>query len=170
MVREYEAADRSGDLTGNHGDIYIGDVVAISAGKVIPADSGVLPTGVVVGVGVSGGTTFGPTGFFDPNDLSKRYLAAGEDGIVAVVPCEGVLFSIQTSADLDLVAGSLADHNLTAAVAHGDQTTGNSTVELVAAVNNDVMVVETPDSPENDPTAAYATHFVKFVTSQNPIN
>lgn len=171
MVREYTAADRSGDLTNNHGDIYIGDVVTLTATGVQVADTSVTPTGVVVGIGVDGGTTFGPTGYFNPNDLSQRYLAAGDNGIVAVVPCEGVLFAIQTASDLDLVPGSLADHSTTAATAHGDRTTGNSTVELnVAAATGDVMVVETPDSPENDPTAAYATHLVRFVASQNPIN
>jgi hypothetical protein len=168
LVREYPAADRSADTTLNHGDIYIGDPVKLVAGEVLPANSADAAMGVVVGIGVSGGTTFGPTGYFNPNDLGQRYLAAADSGIVAVVPAEHVIFGIQTASDLDLVPGDVADHNLTANLAHGDQTTGNSNVELVASVNANVTVVETPDSPENDATLANATHFVRFNTTQNP--
>lgn len=168
LIRKYEAADRSSDSTNNHGDIYIGTPVTLSSGKVTPADSGDTILGVAVGVGVDG-TTFGETGYFDPNNLGKRYLAYDEDGVVAVVPAEGVLFEAQTASDLDLVAGSAADITMTAATAHGDRTTGYDSSELTTASNNDVEVVENRTSPDNDTTLANARHYVMFTSTQHAL-
>lgn len=169
LVREYTAADRSADTTGNHGDIYIGDAVALSSGEVIVGNTNASFLGVVVGIGTTGGTTFGPNGYFDPSNLTKRYLAYDEDGIVAVVPAEGVLFEIQSASDLDLVVGGVADVTTAAATAHGSRTTGMSTTELTTSTNADVKVVEIPDFPGHDTASANARYWVKFQDTVNAL-
>ena len=105
---------------------------------------------------------------FKPNALEERYLAADEDGYVWVIPARDSLFEIQSASDLDLVVGAAADHNVTAATAHGTRVTGISNAELVTSVNADVTVVEIKESPDNDPTLANARYFVKFNTIANP--
>lgn len=168
LVRMYPAADRSSDATNNHGDIYIGDPVKLVNGAVLPANSGDVVLGVVVAVGTDA-AIFGEGGYFDPNNLGKRYLASNEVGVVGVVPAEGVLFEIQADGDLDLVQGSLADFNLVAATAHGSRLTGNSTVELVANSDSDVVVVEHVTSPDNDRTITHARYMVRFADTANPL-
>ena len=161
LVRRYEAADRSSDTTNNHGDIYVGDPVALSSGKVVPANSGGTIIGVAIAVGVAG-SEHGEVGAFDPDNLGKRYLSHAESGYVWVVPKEYVLFEVQTAADLDLVAGSAADISTDANEAHGSRTTGLSSCELVTSVNADVTVVEDVTTPDNDVTLVNARHLVKF--------
>lgn len=169
MVREYVAGDRSTDTTNNHGDIYIGDPVALNAsGQVVPADSNDTILGVAVAVGKDV-TAFGQTGYFNSDDLSQRYLAYDADGIVGVVPAEACLFEIQSASDLDLVIGDNADITNAANTAHGDRTTGNSSCELTTAANNDVSVVEFVRSPDNDTTLTNARYLVKFETTTNAI-
>jgi len=104
---------------------------------------------------------------FDAENLEKRYLSHAESGFVWVCPAEGVLFEVQTAADLDLVAGAPADISVDATEAHGSRTTGNSISELVVAVNNDVEVVENVESPDNDVTLTNARHIVTFATTQH---
>lgn len=161
-VRRYEAADRSADTTGNHGDIYVGDPVKLSSGKVLPANSGDQVTGVVVAVGTD--TSINEQGFgpYNANNLTKRYLGYAESGYVWVAPANMCIFGVQSASDLDLVVGSAADTNIAAATAHGSQTTGMSTAELTTASNNDVVVVEIPLYPDNDPTLANARYLVQF--------
>lgn len=161
MLRKYEAADRSADTTNNHGDIYVGDPVSLSSGKVVPANSGGTILGVCVGVGVDG-SDHGDVGMFDPSNLEKRYLGLAESGYVWVCPAEGVLFEVQTAADLDLVPGSAADISTDATEAHGSRTTGLSSCELVSSVNADVHVVEDVAAPDNDTTLVNARHLVRF--------
>lgn len=168
QLRRYEAGDRSSDTTNNHGDIYIGDPVKITSGKVFPANKGDTVAGVVVAVGKTT-TSFGETQGFDPDNLGKRYLGHAETGYVWIVPAEGNLFEVQTSADLDLVEGSSADMNIVAATAHGSRTTGNSNVELGTASAVDVIVVEQDLSVDNDTSLANARHLVRFVNTANPI-
>ena len=167
MIRKYEAADRSADTTGNHGDIYVGDPVALSSGKVVVANSGDTILGIAVGTGDSSVMTHGEADYFDAGDLSKRYLAYDETGHVAVIPAEGNLFEVQTAADLDLVIGAAADISSAAATAHGSRVTGLSSVELVASVNADVKVVEHVSAIDNDVTLANARHIVMFTTTTN---
>ena len=169
MIRKYTAADRSADTTGNHGDIYIGDPVKLVAGLVLVANSGDTILGIAVGTGNDTGVQHGDVGYFNPTSLETRYLAAADDGIVAVMPAEGNLFEVQTATDLDLVAGSLADINTAAATAHGSQTTSRSNAELVVASNNDVKVVEDVTTPDNDTTLVNARHLVKFQTTENAL-
>ena len=168
LVRPYTAADRSADTTNNHGDIYIGDPVKLVAGEVLPANSGDTILGVAVGTGVQS-STFGVDSYFNPNDLSKRFLAYDDSGVVGVVPAEMVLFEAQTATDLDLVPGSLADISTDAAETHGDRVTGNSLAEIVTASNNDVKVVEDKTTPDNDTTLVNARHLVKFQTTENTL-
>lgn len=167
LIRRYVAADRSADTTNNHGDIYVGDPVKISAGKVLVANSGDTILGVVVGVGAA--PMFGEAGMFDPNNLMKQYLSYSETGYVWVIPAEGMLFEIQETSDLDLVEGSLADINSAAATAHGSRTTSLSSVELTTASNNDVKVVELQTAPDNDGTITKGRFIVKFQTIVNGI-
>jgi hypothetical protein len=168
QLRRYEAADRTADSTNNHGDIYIGDPVAISSGKVLPANKGDTVAGVVAAVGKTT-TSFGETQPFNADDLGQRYLASGEAGYVWIVPAEGNLFEVQTAADVDLVPGSTADLNIVAATAHGDRTTGNSNVEISTASAADVIVVEQLLNVDNDTTLTNARHIVKFLTTAHPV-
>ena len=167
MIRKYTAADRSADTTNNHGDIYVGDPVALSSGAVVPANSGDTILGVAVAVGKDGDTTFGDEGYFNASSLETRHLAYDEDGIVAVIPAEGNLFEVQTASDLDLAIGAAADISTDAAEAHGSRSTGKSSCELVASTNADVKVVENVTSPDNDVTLANAKHLVMFSTTTN---
>lgn len=166
MLRKYEAADRSSDTTNNHGDIYVGDPVAYSSGKVVPANSGDTILGVAVGVGKDA-SDHGDVGMFNPDNLEQRYLAYDEEGYVWVAPAEGMLFEAQTDSDLDLVPGSQADFSTDANESHGSRTTGLSSAEIITATNNDVEVVENQTSPDNDVTIANARHLVQFVSTQH---
>lgn len=157
--RRYEAADRSADGANNHGDIYLGSSVKVTAGKVLPADSGDTAVGVVIAVGTS--PTFGEAVTFDTSDLSKQYLGYADSGYVWVLPKAGMLFEIQTSASLSLVEGSTANVTTTAGAAHGSRTAGRSTVELAAGAN-DVTVVENLKTSDNDITLTNARHLVKL--------
>lgn len=167
MIRKYQAADRSADDTANHGDIYIGDPVTLTATGVTVANSGDIVLGVAVATGVTGDIEFGGEGYFNSESLENRYLAADKDGIVAVMPANGILFEIQSASDLDLAVGAEADFNVAAATAHGSRTTGRSSAELVADVNSDVTVVEIVETPDNDSTLANARYLVQFNTVAN---
>ena len=171
MIRKYTAADRSADTTNNHGDIYIGDAVKLVSGLVLAANSGDTILGVCVGIGKEGAIEHGSTGYFNADSLDTRFatLADATGLIVAVMPAEGNIFEIQTASDLDLVVGVEADIHVDATEAHGSRTTGNSTTELVADSNSDVMVVENVTTPDNDTSLANARHLVKFVTTQNTL-
>lgn len=160
LIRKYEK-DASASA------LYIGDVVNLEAdGKVTQAATNDKMLGVVVAVGEDL-TTFGETGYFNPNDLGKRFLAATEAGAVGVVPAEGSIFEVfDDGTDLDLVVGGLAD----IAVAQGSTITGNSAYTITTSVNGDVMVVEQATNPDNDPSLANARYLVKFQDNQNAIN
>lgn len=169
MVREYQAAPRPTDSANNHGDIYIGDPVALDDnGQVVVANSGDTVLGVAVAVGKDV-TSFGDTGYFNSDDLSQRYLAYTDSGVVGVVPAEACLFEVQSSVDLDLKINDTADMTVAAGAAHGSRITGNSSAELTASDNGDVRVVEVVRSPDNDLTLANASYIVKFETTTNSL-
>lgn len=168
LIRFYNAGTRSSDTTNNHGDIYIGDAVKLSSGAVLPANSNDTILGVAVAVGVTN-TTFGQTGYYNPNNLGQRYLGYADTGVVGVVPAEGMLFEVEQDASLTLVQGSLADITTAANGAHGSRTTGYSSVTLTTASNNDVQVVENVAGPNNDPTSNYGKFIVKFQKTQNTL-
>jgi len=169
MVRFYNAGNRSADTTNNHGDIYVGDPVKLSSGAVLPANSGDTILGVAVATGTTT-STFGNTGYYNPNNLGQKYLAYSDTGVVGVVPAEMALFEAEEASDLDLVVGSNADINSAAATAHGSRTTGWSSVKLTTDSNHDVQVVEMVTSPDNDATITAAKFLVRFAKVQNPLN
>jgi len=161
MLRKLTVAARS-DATGNHGDIYIGDPVAMTvAGVVTVADSGDVIYGVCAGVGIDN-IDHGDTGMYKADDLETRYLPNTTAGVVWVYPKENMLFEVQTSTDMDLTVGEQSDITNTAATAHGSQTTSQSSCGLVDGANNDVTVVELNTSPDNDMTLVHARVLVSI--------
>ena len=125
-LRRYVAADRSSDTTNNHGDIYVGDPVALSSGLVIPANSAATVVGVVVAVGKEDSVNDG-VGPYNPDNLNNPGYAPLTDATgwyVWVAPADQCIFEVQSDSDLDLAVGSSADFNLVAATAHGSRTTG----------------------------------------------
>lgn len=164
-VRRYQAADRTADTTQNHGDIYVGDPVTLSSGLVIAANSNAETLGVCVACGYLASNTDQGVGPYDPRDLTIRYSPytnATANSFIWVAPAASCIFEIQSASDLDLVVGSAADHNVTAATTHGSRTTSNSNAQLVADSNHDVRVVEIPLYPDNDPTLANTRYWVVF--------
>lgn len=158
LVRQYSADASKSE------PIFIGDAVTLDTdGNVIQAISGGVILGVVVGIGTED-TTFGPNGYFNPDDLTQRSLPATTAGIVGVVPAEAATFNVfDNGVDLDLVQGDLAD----LVPGTGSALTGNSAMALVVASNNDVKVVEANTAPDNDPTLADAQYIVKFVSTEH---
>ena len=161
MLRQLTVAARS-DATGNHGDIYIGDPVKMTAaGVVTVANSGENIYGVCAGIGIDN-IEHGGTGMFKADDLETRYLPELTAGVIWVYPKENTLFEIQSASDLDLTVGALADHNVAAATAHGTQGTAQSSAELTTFANGDVTVVELQTAPDNDTTLANARYLVSI--------
>tara|TARA_R110000772_G_scaffold268703_1_gene397733 strand:- start:3990 stop:4547 length:558 start_codon:yes stop_codon:yes gene_type:complete len=149
--------------------LYIGDVVSLDVdGNVTAAVSGGVVLGVVVALGADSGTTFGETGYFNPNDLGKRFLAATDTGVVGVVPASLSLFEAYSELGqvLSLIQGAPLDF-LPAA---GSTVTGNSAFSLDVPVNADCRVVEVVTSPDNDPTLANARSIIQFVSTANPLD
>jgi hypothetical protein len=166
MLRKIQTGDRSSDTTNNHGDIYVGDPIAITSGLALPANSGDTIAGVCVGVGTAD-SDHGEVGMFNPSNLERRYLPlADTTGYIWYCPAEGVVFEAQTAADLDLLPGDPCDFSTDANEAHGSQTTGLSSAELVANSNGDVVVVENVEAVDNDVTIANARHLVRFTTTE----
>lgn len=166
LIRRYEAADRSSDTTGNHGDIYMGDPVKFSSGKLLPADgNSTTVAGVVVGVENTSSASKPHFGMVmaDPGNLGRQYLPAADSGYVYIVPAAGMLFEAQSATDLDLVPGDTADISLAANTAHGSQTTGQSSAEIVTSSFADLEVVQVQTAPDNDATLTNARYLVKFV-------
>jgi len=162
MLRKLTVAARA-DATNDHGDIYIGDPVKMTAaGVVTVADSGENIYGVCAGMGIDN-VEHGETGMYKADDLETRYLPNATAGFVWVYPKQNVLFEIQSESDLDLTVGALADINLKGSgAAHGSQTTSQSNVELEAYANGDVTVVELQTAPDNDTTLANARYLVSI--------
>lgn len=160
LVREYDADAAKASAIG------IGDPVTLAAdGNVELAATGNTILGVAVGFGINSSQVHGEVGYFDPDNLGKQYMTAGEAGKVAVVPAEAVLFEVQSDSDLDLARGDTAD--FTAATVN--TTTGRSAKEITTATNNDVKVVEFVTTPDNDLTLANARYLVKFETTENTL-
>ena len=167
LVRSYPAA-ATGRTQAEAGNIYIGSVVKLDAnGDIVPA----VTTGAVLGVVVACGTKNSDTAlntdnnhrYFDPDNLSKRYIKYDEDGYVGVVPAEGCLFSVQSS-ETGKVQGSTGAFGANT----GSTTTGNSAVVIGAGA--DVTVVEFDTSPANDMASANARYIVKFNIHANAID
>jgi hypothetical protein len=170
-LRRYQASTattRTSDSTANHGDLYIGDPVKLTAGMALVADSADTVVGVVAAVGKTPSNTFGETQGFNPDDLGMRYLPYDAAGYVWIVPAEGNLFTCQTAADADLVPGSaLVDFNIVATGSHGSRTTGFSSAELAVATGGtaDCLVVENNLAIDNDETLTNSETVVMFNTT-----
>ena len=162
MLRMYPAAD---DRTADVGDLFIGDPVTLVAGFIQPlAASGDDVLGVVVALGKANSATALNTDnvarYYDPDNLSKRHLAADEIGYVGVVPAALFQFSVQSDV-VDGVQGVAMDITGLGA-AHGSLTTGNSFITATTSINADVSVVEFDTRPDNDVSLVDARYLVKF--------
>ena len=155
LVRRYPVADGA--------DIFRGDAVTFSSGRVATASTNGVILGVAVGFGrdVTGnmGDGIGP---FDPQNLENAFYDDSEsthtEWYAWVVPAEGVLFECQTASALSLTFASAAD----LVNGGGNATTGASGMELTTSTNADVKVVENPEYPDNDITLTNARHWVMF--------
>lgn len=179
LVRTYPAVEGR-SATNNSGDIYIGDIVELATGNAVPhvtvsvADTN-LHLGVVVAVGTKNSDTALNTDnnhrYFDPDNLSKRYLAWDEDGYVGVVPMEACLFSVQAAASqlVGAVQGDGAQITITGTTTRGSRTTGNS-IQTVST-GAEFTIVEHDTSPNNDTADAggLARYIVKSNFHANPI-
>ena len=164
LIRQYDAD------AAKSAAIFIGDPVTLAAdGNVEAAASGDTILGVVVAVGLENTLFENSSGYFDPDNLGKRYLAAAEAGVVGVVPAEMSIFEVYSDSgdDLDLNLGDSRDFKVGA----GSTTTGNSAYTIDSTTtNNDVKVVEQVTRPDNDPTLADAAYIVKFNTTENALD
>lgn len=162
LMREYNKDAASTAL-------FIGDPVTLEAdGNITAATTGNTILGIVGAVGTET-TTFGEAGYWDPNDLGKRFLAATDVGIVGVIPAEMYLFEVVDIEDNNLVQGSFA---ALVPGAGGSTITGNSsyTIDGSTPANDDVQVVEQVTRPDNDPLLADAAFLVKFQLTQNALD
>ena len=161
LVRQYNAD------AGRAQAIFVGDAVTLDAdGNISQAATGDTILGVAIATGLETTTFDTASGYFNPDNLGKRHLAATEVGIVGVVPAEGVLFNVYDNGTaLSLEVGETAD----LIPGTGDVVTGNSAMALVTNSNADVKVVEHNTQPNNDRTALSAQYMVKFVTTENSL-
>lgn len=175
MVREYQATSL-GRPNENVGNLYIGQPVRMqSDGGVGPVtNNGQNVVGVIVGIGKDT-TSFGETGYFDSDNLSKRYLAGGgtpEVGPVGVVPAEGLLFEAQSVDATTFVVGDKADISVNPVEPQGNKATGNYILGIKAlgsGSDGSVKVVEVVRSPDNDTSSNYARYIVQFINTANSI-
>lgn len=178
MARKYPVTVNAVRTALTDGAIYLGDAVTLSQtagaeGTVIPFTSGEPCLGVVVGVsGPDTAQEHGQSGAFNPDNLEQRFISETESGNVWVVPAEGNLFTVQSQTALtNPTIGNTFEVNPDASDAsHGDTITSNSIMEIidasVAAVNNDVRVVEINTGVENIPADAFAEFVVMFTRTQ----
>jgi hypothetical protein len=147
-------------------DIFVGDAINIESGLAAvgaTGDEGF--AGVAVGFGKfdEGGLT--PQGPYNPDSLTTRYYddsaSTHTEWVCYYVPVNDVIFEAQTAADLDLTVGGVCDY----AAGTGNTTTGISGAEIATSSNNDLIVVELPTIPGNDPTLTNARVYVKFLTN-----
>lgn len=167
QIRAYDAvATATRDAYSNEaGNVYPGDPVKFTSGKVEMASSGDTIIGVCVAAN-TGSTNHGRSGPYDPDNLSKSYLDETEDGKVYVMLKENAVFEIQTATGVTaslFVPGYQADVTSTDNTAHGSETTGRSNVELTTASNNDVEIIEPVDTPNNDTSLVNALMLVKIL-------
>jgi len=191
VLRPLGLGDGSSDTTLNHGDCYIGDMIKLSSGLVLPANSSDTILGVAMGFGKTPSGTMGGSdalnagGMFNPDDLSVagnhfRHTYTNTEWFCWYAPAEGMVFEVQTATgvtvanfdavgDLGDVFGT-ADNSLGANEAHGSRTTGLSTEEIGAASNNDVKIVAIPTHPDNDRTLVNASIHVYFQATEFDIS
>lgn len=161
MIRSVGIADSA--------DIFVGDALQLSSGLAQRLAVEGVCIGVAIGFGKKNDMTLEHGGSFNPDDLMTRYYDDSAnthtDWVVYYIPAEDAIFEAQTDAAATLTVGEAQD----IVVGSGNTTTGMSDMEIDAdALTNDgdVVVVEIPNYPDNDHTAAYGRYWVKFVNTQ----
>lgn len=158
MVRTCGVADGA--------DIFVGDAINIESGlAAVGATGDENFAGVAVGFGKFDAAGLVPAGPYNPGDLMTRYYddsaSTHTEWVCYYVPVDDVIFEAQTAADLDLKVGDVCDY----AAGTGNTTTGVSGAEIATSSNNDLIVVELPSRPDNDPTLTNARVYVKFIVN-----
>lgn len=146
--------------------IFIGDAITLDTDGFVKAAAN---TDTIVGVAIAIGketTTFGETGYFNPDDLGQRSLAALTVGVIGVVPAEGVVYNVFVTLDatIDRNIGDENDFLVTA----GDPISGNSNYTLASTTAApSLKIVERNTKPNNDTTIANGEYLVMFTTTEN---
>lgn len=150
-------------------DIFVGDALQLSSGLAQRLAVEGVCVGVAVGFGKKSSLVKHANQPYDPDNLSVRYYDDSAnthtDWVVFYIPAEDAIFEAQTDAAATLVVGEAQD----IVVGSGSTTTGLSDMEIDAdglTNDGDVVVVEIPNLPDNDPTAAFGRYWVKFVNTQ----
>lgn len=160
---------RSAEPSG--ADIYKFDVISIegSSGSKL-AEASTTNDDTFVGVAVGFGKKTDMTGeypvSFNPSNLEKIWYDDSEntsaDWRVFYIPVEGNVFEVQSDTDLDLGVGDVCD---LLATTSGSSTTGISGHQIGASTNADLIIVDIPRYPDNDPTLANTRYHVMFSSS-----
>jgi hypothetical protein len=152
-IKQFRAG---GSRTATTQNIFIGDVVKLSSGLVVPAFNGEQILGVVVGFGadVTSGQTL-PNNMSNIDSPQTNYLPADKAGTVSVVLADNALFTVVagtslTGANRLTCAGTTFDiGNATAdydaAAAHGSTATGVCSLSIVLDAGspaNELMIVD----------------------------
>ena len=148
------------------GDIFIGDALTLSSG-LAAASTAAADTiiGVAVGFGKKDPSSKQWTGAVNPNDQETQYYDDSAnthtDWAVFYVPAEDVIFEAQfdgtpTTPTVGQGYGLI--------YTTGSTVTGRSLQEIDGddVTDIDVVVVELPQAPRNDVTAAYGRVYVMF--------
>jgi len=147
-------------------DMFIGDAISLNSnlGDVMTtADATML--GVAVGFGKVDAASGQYASAYNPTSLETLYYddsaSTHTDWRVWYVPFDGMIFEVQSNADLDVAVGDIVDLVDTA----GSTTTGRSAHE-VSAGTTDFRVVEIPAYPDNDSTLTNTRYWVTALKSK----
>lgn len=161
MIRSVGVADGA--------DIFVGDALELASGLAQRFTVGDECLGVAVGFGKKNDMTLEHGGSFNPDDLMTRYYDDSAnthtDWVVYYIPAADAIFEAQMDDAETAVVGEAYD----VLIGSGNTTTGMSDMEIdhdALTTTGDVVVVEIPNYPDNDPTAAYGRYWVKFVKTE----
>lgn len=148
-------------------DIFVGDMLTLTSGlAAVSATADTAFLGVAVGFGKADDYSGEFAGAYNPDNLTTLFYddsaSTHTEWRVFYVPAEHMIFEVQSALDLDLAVGDTAD--LSVAVS-GNETTGVSGQEITTSSNTDVVVVEIPKYPDNDPALINARYWVQTITS-----
>lgn len=149
-------------------DIYVGDAIMLSSGlaaaSTAHADEII---GVAVGFAKKGSfqKSVGAGGNYDNMNIESSWFDASDvtytDWVCMYVPAEDVVFEAQFDGT---PTSTLVGQGYGLIYTTGSATTGRSAQEIDGddQTDMDVKIVEIPDIPGNDPTAAYGRVWVMF--------
>jgi len=148
------------------GDIFVGDALMLSSGLATPVTaSNDITIGVAVGFGKRDKFSLSVGGDYNPDNLTTTYYddsaSTHTDWVVYYVPTSDVLFEAQfDGTPTTPVVGQGYGLIYTA----GSTTTGRSAQEIDGddTTDKDVLIVEIPNIPNNDTTAAFGRVYVMF--------